>query len=91
MMTNQIKLTSFAAVLIFVFSLMKPDNSCAQVTAAIYQKCASSVVVVETDLGQHSGFFVDSDIIATDMYYLYGARWVRCYANDGYTPYEVGG
>jgi hypothetical protein len=70
---------------------MKPDNSCAQVTAAIYQKCASSVVVVETDLGQHSGFFVDSDIIATDMYYLYGASWVKCYANDSYTPYEVEG
>lgn len=44
------------------------------------QKVLNTTVLIETDIGIGSGFYIDSDLVATGLHLIAGAKSVRAYA-----------
>lgn len=86
--------TLFASFFTLLFSLAFM-NVWAQVSIKpekIYADNVNSTVTLKTDNGSlGSGFFVGSNIIATNYHVIEGANKVKCFAYQSNSPYEIEG
>ena len=57
----------------------------------IYKNTVASTVTIETDNSQGSGFFVGTNMIATNYHVIEGATKAICYVNGSSTQYKIEG
>jgi len=57
----------------------------------IYSMVIRSTVLIETDKGTGSGFYVKPNVIATNYHVIKGAEWARCSPDNSSYWYEITG
>jgi hypothetical protein len=57
----------------------------------IYSMVIPSTVMLKTDIGSGSGFYVKPNVIATNYHVIKGAEWARCSPDNSYDWYEITG
>jgi uncharacterized protein (TIGR02145 family) len=63
----------------------------AQSAELVYKNNVNSTVTIETEIGQGSGFFVGTNLIATNYHVIEGATEAFCYTNSSAAKYEIEG
>ena len=63
----------------------------AQSAELVYKNNVNSTVTIETEIGQGSGFFVGTNLIATNYHVIKGATEAFCYTNSYAAKYEIEG
>jgi uncharacterized protein (TIGR02145 family) len=63
----------------------------AQSAELVYKNNVNSTVTIETEIGQGSGFFVGTNLIATNSHVIEGATEAFCYTNSSAAKYEIEG
>lgn len=77
----------FLSILLFAVAV----QSFSQDATDIYNKTVGSTVTIETNNGLGSGFFVATNIIATNYHVIEGATEASCYVNNSNTKYKIEG
>lgn len=76
---------------LIVYFVLISFFAAAQSAELVYKNNVNSTVTIETEIGQGSGFFVGTNLIATNYHVIEGATEAFCFTNSSAAKYEIEG